>query len=84
MKARHYEFKGGYPTTRTVQQAYDDADLTRAIQAYKFFFPTVSIAASWDGNARAGLKPNTVAMLLRGRCPSQARCCSSPPSCWCS
>ena len=57
---------GCYPTARTVQQAYDDADLARAIQAYKFFWPTVSIAATWNGNARAGLKPNTVAMLLRG------------------
>jgi hypothetical protein len=67
MKPRsEYEFKGGYPTAKTVQKAYDDTDLARAIQAYKFFYPTVSIAATWDGNARAGLKPNTVAMLLRG------------------
>jgi len=64
--ASDYQFKGGFPTARTVEKAYDDADLARAIQAYKFFFPTVSIAATWDGNARAGLKPNTVAMILRG------------------
>jgi hypothetical protein len=61
-----YDFKGGFPTAKTVAKAYDDADLCRAIQAYKFFFPTVSIATTWDGNARAGLKPNTVAMLLKG------------------
>jgi hypothetical protein len=61
-----YEFKRGYPTTKTVQRAYDDADLYRAIQAYKFFYPTVSVAACWDGNARAGLRPNTVAMLMMG------------------
>jgi hypothetical protein len=60
-----HEFKSCDPTARTVHQAYDDADLARAIQAYKFFCPTVSIAATWNGNARAGLKPNTVAILLR-------------------
>ena len=49
-----YRFKGGFPTAKTVQKAYDDADLVRAIQAYKFFWPTVSIAAAWDGDALAG------------------------------
>lgn len=37
-----YEFVGGYPTEATIKKAYDDADLARAIQAYKFFYPTVS------------------------------------------
>ena len=44
--AQEYAFKGGFPTPETVQQAYDDADLNRAIQAYRFFYPTVSIAAT--------------------------------------
>ena len=47
--AQEYEFKGGYPTPETVQKAYDDADLTRAIQAYKFFYPTVSFEGTWRG-----------------------------------
>ncbi len=34
-----------------MKQAYDDADLERAIQAYKFFYPTVSGAAIVRGNA---------------------------------
>jgi hypothetical protein len=62
----HYAFSGGFPTPETIERAYDDADLTRAIEAYKFFFPTVSIAATWDGNARSGLIPNKVAMILLG------------------
>ena len=66
MNAHEYKFKGGYPTAKTVQQAYDDSDLVRAIQAYKFFYPTVSIAATWDGNARAGMVANKVAMIMRG------------------
>jgi hypothetical protein len=31
-----YEFPGGYPSPETVQRAYDDADLNRAVQAYRF------------------------------------------------
>jgi hypothetical protein len=51
---------------RPLKKAYDDADLTRAIQAYKFLFPTDSVAACWDGNLRAGMRPNTVAILMMG------------------
>jgi hypothetical protein len=62
-----YEFKGGYPTQQTIQKAYDDADLTRAIEAYKFFYPTVSILGTWDGNIDAGTVPNKVLLILHGR-----------------
>jgi hypothetical protein len=41
MQTNGYEFKGGFPTPETTQKAYDDADLSRAIEAYKFFYPTV-------------------------------------------
>ena len=41
----HYAFERGFPTDETIRQAYDDADLNRAVQAYKFFYPTVSGAA---------------------------------------
>jgi hypothetical protein len=54
-----YEFVGGYPTEATVQKAYDDADLNRAIQAYKFFYPTVSGEAMFKGNAPVGVVANT-------------------------
>ena len=47
--AIEYTFKGGFPTTETIQRAYDDADFCRAIEAYKFFYPTVSIAGTWKG-----------------------------------
>jgi len=61
-----YEFKGGFPTERTVREAYDEADFVRAIQAYKFFFPTVSILGTWAGNAHAGMVANRTFMLMRG------------------
>ena len=49
-----YLFEGGYPTPETVQRAYDDADLNRAVQAYRLFFPTVSGLAIFKGNVAAG------------------------------
>lgn len=58
--ADEFQFKGGFPTPETVRKAYDDADLSRAIQAYRFFYPTVSGAGIFKGNAQIGVKPNTV------------------------
>lgn len=62
-----YEFKGGFPTPETIRQAYDDADLARAIEAYKFFYPSVSILGTWDGNIAAGTVSNKVLLVLHGR-----------------
>lgn len=45
-----YEFPGGFPAPETAQKAYDDADLNRAVQAYRFFFPLVSGLAIFKGN----------------------------------
>ena len=61
-----YEFAGGYPTPETVRRAYDEADLNRAVQAYRFFYPSVSIMATWKGNLRAGMVENKVFGLLEG------------------
>jgi hypothetical protein len=58
--AIEYSFKGGFPTPETVRKAYDDADLNRAVQAYRFFYPTVSGAAIFKGNANAGLSENRI------------------------
>lgn len=54
-----YEFVGGYPTEATIKKAYDDADLNRAIQAYKFFYPTVSGQGMFKGNNPVGVIANT-------------------------
>ncbi len=55
-----YKFVGGYPTPETIKKAYDDADLNRAIEAYKFFYATVSGYAIVKGNLDIGLVPNKV------------------------
>jgi hypothetical protein len=59
-----YAFERGFPNEATISQAYDDADLNRAIQAYKFFYPTVSGAAMLCGNAQVGVIPNKVFGIL--------------------
>jgi hypothetical protein len=58
--AQGYEFRGGYPTRETAQKAYDEADLNRAVHAYRFFYPTVSSAAIFDESIRIGQRPNQV------------------------
>ena len=61
-----YAFVGGYPTPDTIRRAYDEADLNRALQCYRFFYPSVSITATWKGNLKAGAVPNKVFALLEG------------------
>src|SRR5262249_55462715 len=50
----------GFPNDETTQKAYDDADLNRAIEAYRFFYPTVSGAAIVRGNEDIGVIPNKI------------------------
>jgi hypothetical protein len=53
-----YTFDKGYPTPETSYKAYRDADLQRAIVAYRFWYPTVSVEGIFNGNREAGLKDN--------------------------
>ena len=62
--ASSYKFNNGYPTDETIQHAYDETDLNRAIQSYKFFYPTVSGAAIVRGNKEIGVVPNKVFGIL--------------------
>jgi hypothetical protein len=61
-----YQFKGGFPTPETVIRAYDDADLNRAIQAYRFFYPNVSVYGLLAGFEQLGAKYNQTAVVLEG------------------
>jgi hypothetical protein len=58
--AEQYEFPGGFPGAATVQQAYDEADLNRAVQCYRLFFPSVSGLAIFKGNEVLGIVDNEV------------------------
>ncbi|MEV4154388.1 DUF1254 domain-containing protein [Nocardia salmonicida] len=64
--ADEYDYVGGFPTAQTVRRAYDEADLNRAVAAYRFFWPTVSLEATWRGNLSGGVVPNQVFALLEG------------------
>src|SRR5215470_19883066 len=61
------EFREGFPTPEAAQRLYDDADLNRAIQAYRFFFPNVSILGLFKGFEPVGTKDNTAFVVLEGR-----------------
>lgn len=43
------EFPRGFPTYETIERLYDEADLNRAIQTYKFFYPNIAMAGFADG-----------------------------------
>jgi hypothetical protein len=53
-----YKFEGGYPTKDTIQHAYDEADLNRAIQAYRFFYPN-------EGYYTGSSSTNRVFLIVR-------------------
>src|SRR6201995_4122997 len=63
--AWEYEFEGGFPTPETIQRAYDDADLVRAITAYRFFYPSVSALCVYHGNIESGMVANRVFCVVR-------------------
>ena len=62
--ANSHQFRGGYPAGDMSQTVYDEADLQRAIETYKFFYPTVSGVAMIKGNEPVGLVLNKVFGML--------------------
>ncbi|MEE1865089.1 MULTISPECIES: DUF1254 domain-containing protein [Pseudomonas] len=61
-----YEFQNGYPSPATISQVYDEIDLNRAVQAYRFFYPNVSMMNLWQANIEDGMQPNQVFALMQG------------------
>ena len=51
-----YRFVGGYPSSETISLAYDEADLNRAVHAYRFFYASVSGLAIFRGNQVLGIE----------------------------
>lgn len=60
-----YEFERGYPTPTAAQRARDDGDFERAMVAYHFWYPTVSIEGFFNGNRQAGLADNQALALAQ-------------------
>jgi hypothetical protein len=59
-----YKFERGYPAADSVKRAFDASDLRRAIEAYKFFYPTMSTEALIQELPTAGGVPNEVSLVL--------------------
>jgi len=64
--ADNYAFHNGYPSAATVNQVYDEIDLNRAVQAYRFFYPNVAMMNLWQANIHDGMLPNKVFALMQG------------------
>src|SRR5262245_14712811 len=62
-----YKFDRGFPTADTIKRAYDDADLNRAIQAYRFFYPNISLAGFLAGFETVGAVDNKSFLVLEGK-----------------
>jgi hypothetical protein len=50
-----YAFERGFPTAQAADQAHVDADLQRALIAYRFWYPTVSVEGIFEGNRNVGI-----------------------------
>jgi len=59
-----YKFERGYPAPGTAERVYDASDLRRAVEAYKFFYPTVASEALMQQMAPAGATDNEVSVVL--------------------
>ncbi len=64
--AKDSPLKGGFPTAQTAHRVHDEQDDHRAVQAYRFFYPTVSMEATFQGTRDAGAVDNKSAMILSG------------------
>jgi hypothetical protein len=53
----------GYPTGETVESAFQDVQRRRALEAYHFFYPTVSMEGILRGTRAAGARDNRAAIL---------------------
>ena len=58
------EFEGGFPTVASARAAQAGQDMRRALEAYHFFYPTVSLEGIFNGTRAAGAKDNETALLF--------------------
>jgi len=58
------QFERGFPTAVTAEKAHAAADLRRAIEAYKFFFPTIASEAVMQQMLSNGAEINEVGHVM--------------------
>jgi hypothetical protein len=54
----------GFPTPELAGRAYDRQDERRALEAYRFFYPTVSMEGILQGTRAAGAKDNETSLMF--------------------
>ncbi len=59
-----YTFERGFPADGTAEKVYDATDLRRAIEAYKFFYPTMGSEAVMQQMLSNGAKVNEVGHVM--------------------
>jgi hypothetical protein len=65
-RRNRHTFEHDYPTKEAAQRARDDAEYQRALIAYRFWYPTVSIEGFFNGNRQIGIQDNQA--LALGSC----------------
>ncbi len=58
------QFERGFPTAGTAEKAHDASDLRRAIEAYKFFYPTMGSEAVMQQMLSNGAKVNEIGHVM--------------------
>ena len=59
-----YELSHSFPTPDTARVIYDEQDFHRAVEAYRFFYPTVSAEGIFNGNRELGIEDGSGLALL--------------------
>jgi len=59
-----YTFERGFPTKGAAQRARDDAYYQRALTAYRFWYPTVSLEGVFNGYRKKGISENQSVGIL--------------------
>jgi hypothetical protein len=62
-----YEFERGFPAAGTAELAYAAADFRRAVEAYKFFYLTLSTEAVMQQGQAVGARVNEVGIVMEYR-----------------
>ena len=60
-----YTFEQNFPTEEAARRARDEGDFQRAIIAYRFWFPTITFEAIFEGLSESGVFENQSCRDLR-------------------
>jgi hypothetical protein len=75
----YYEFEHSFPTPDTARTIYDEQDFQRAVEAYRFFYPTVSAEGIFNANRQLGIEDGKGLIVLAAK-PHHVVCRLGPSS----